>query len=67
MDNKQEAAIREALESGKAALIQEREAAESRLLAEASIREAFGDQSGADDLRAYVADGQQITDRYRNS
>lgn len=67
MDKKQEAAIREALESGKTAFIQEREAAESRLLAEASVREAFGDQSGADSLRAYVDDGKQITDRYRNS
>lgn len=64
---KQEAEIREALDAGKAALIQEREAAESRLLAEANIREAFGDQSGADGLRSYVADGQKITDKYRNS
>jgi hypothetical protein len=67
MDKQQEAAIREALENGKTALIQEREAAESRLLAEAAVREAFGDQSGADSLRSYVDDGKQITDRYRNS
>jgi hypothetical protein len=66
MDREQEAAIREALDAGKTAFIQEREAAESRLLAEANIREAFGDQSGADSLRSYVADGQKITDRYRN-
>lgn len=67
MDKQQEAAIREALDAGKAALIQEREAAEKGLLAEASIREAFGDQKGADDLRSYVADGQQITAKYRDS
>lgn len=34
---------------------------------EANIREAFGDQAGANDLRSYVADGQKITDKYRNS
>ncbi len=67
MDKQQEAQIREALNAGKDAFIQEREAAESRLLAEANIREAFGDQPGADNLRSYVADGQKITDRYRNS
>lgn len=66
-DRKQEAEIRAALDAGKAAFIQEREAAEARLLAEANIREAFGDQPGADDLRSYVAEGQKITDRYRNS
>lgn len=67
MDRKQEAAIREALDAGKTAFIQEREAAESRLLAEAAVREAFGQQQEADALRSYVADGQKITDRYRNS
>jgi hypothetical protein len=67
MDRKQEAEIRAALDVGKQAFIQEREAAESRLLAEANIREAFGDQSGADNLRSYVTDGQKITDKYRNS
>ena len=67
MDKQQEAQIREALNAGKDAFIQEREAAESRLLAEANIREACGDQPGADNLRSYVADGQKITDRYRNS
>ena len=67
MDKQQDAQIREALNAGKDAFIQEREAAESRLLAEANIREAFGDQPGADNLRSYVADGQKITDRYRNS
>lgn len=67
MDREQEAAIREALDAGKTAFIAEREAAEARLLAEANIREAFGDQSGADNLRSYVADGQKITARYRNS
>lgn len=66
MDRKQEAEIRAALDAGKAAFIQEREAAESRLLAEANIREVFGDKSGADNLRSYVADGQKITDKYRN-
>jgi hypothetical protein len=67
MDKQQEAQIREALDAGKTAFIAEREAAESRLMAEANVREAFGDQSGADNLRSYVADGQEITDKYRNS
>lgn len=67
MDKQQEVAIREALDSGKQAFIAEREAAESRLLAEANIREAFGDQPGADNLRSYVTDGQKITAKYRDS
>lgn len=64
---KQEAEIREALDAGKAALIQEREAAESRLLAEANVREAFGQQNQADALRQYVSDNRDITEKYRRS
>ncbi|MEU1592801.1 hypothetical protein ABZ468_08045 [Streptomyces sp. NPDC005708] len=67
VSKKQEAEVREALDAGKSAFIAEREAAEAGLLAEADIREAFGDQDGADDLRSYVAEGQQITDKYRNA
>jgi hypothetical protein len=67
MDKQQEAEIREALEASKTAYIAERDAAAQRLHAEANVREAFGDQTGADNLREVVDYGQQLTDRYRNS
>lgn len=65
-DRKREAEINEATEAGRTAFVREREEAEARLLAEADIRDAFGETEQAAQLREYVEDGRRITDRFRH-
>ena len=63
--SKRDAEIKEALEASRDAVVQEREETEKRLLAEAAIREALGDEDTAAHLRETVEYGRKITDRYR--
>jgi hypothetical protein len=65
MNSESEKEIQTALDAGRQAWVQERDEAEKSLLAEADVREAFGDTEAANHLRATVEYGRQITDRHR--